>query len=259
MDSEKSVGKLLYDDGEIDFSGELLIGLIQALLMISRNMGSSKGSLREAELDKYDIAILTQDHLAYVSVHDKYDSEPFNRKILDRIIDLYHDSFRSMNLNLGIQNYDAIRQNLARVIQTMKFPKDLLYLVDEKVTRFIQGTTDSYVDTLFLTDLDDGIIKIYREPDNKRIIPILLEIISEIPFERPLWFGYQPNFIQVDEGPPRYEGWFIHRIGQTEFFMVGKGYYTNGERERLLSLLDQVCIDINTILKEDNRIFDLGY
>ena len=78
---ERSVGLTLFDDRQLRLQSDLLIGLVQALMVLGEEMGPVKGSLREAELGKYQISILSKDHLIYVAVQDTYDSEPFTKQI----------------------------------------------------------------------------------------------------------------------------------------------------------------------------------
>ncbi|MFV2014779.1 MAG: hypothetical protein ACC656_05090, partial [Candidatus Heimdallarchaeota archaeon] len=90
LDREKSVGLEIYSDNTIHFQSDLLIGLVQALMLLGQELGESKGPLREAELGDYQISILSRDHMAYIAIQDTYDSEPFTKRILDGVLEKYH-------------------------------------------------------------------------------------------------------------------------------------------------------------------------
>lgn len=187
VDRDKSVGVTLYDDDIIQFQADLLIGLSQALLLLGEELGKAKGDLKEAELGTYQIGIITRDHLAYVAVQDAYDSEPFTKRILDSVIKEFHPYFIKTNFNVKIKKFEQVKQRIAELLQTMKFPTHLIPLINPHIDQFMIRT-NHIADCLFIADLDDGIVNIYEEPENENIIKLLMEILSEIPFER-RWLG----------------------------------------------------------------------
>ncbi len=255
LDRNKSVGVELYNNDIISLQPDLLIGLVQALMLLGEEMGPAKGPLKEAELGKYQIAILSRDHLAYVAVQDIYDSEPFTSRILESVIERWHESFLGLNLNHHIDDKEKIKASVSRLLQTMKFPLHILPDIKPLIDEFLIATND-ICDTFMLADLDDGIVNIWKNPDNEGIIKILMEILSEIPFEK-RWIG-ETKLIKplvIDKQNRSYEAWFIHRIGLTDFCLMGRAYYNPGlERDRLVTRLEELSLNILKELTEDGSI-----
>ncbi|MCY3413731.1 MAG: hypothetical protein INQ03_18955 [Candidatus Heimdallarchaeota archaeon] len=248
LDRDKSIGKTLYDDGTIDLNQDLLIGLIQALMLLGESMGESKGLLREAELGKLQLAILSKDNLAYCVIQDAIDNEAFTRKLLDGVLDEFHDSFMEQDITRQYKDELAVKARVKDLLTSMVFPKDLLDEVGEMVESFMNNT-DHMVDTLFLADLDDGVITVF-DGNNENIIKLLLEILSEISFDRQ-WIGESKLYNSITfKGQERtHEVWVLHRIGITDFVIVGRAYYTPGyQRELLVSEVERLSENIQNLL-----------
>ncbi|OLS28844.1 MAG: hypothetical protein HeimC2_04450 [Candidatus Heimdallarchaeota archaeon LC_2] len=237
LDREKSVGLEIYNDRTISFQSDLLIGLVQALMLLGQELGESKGPLREAELGSYQISILSRDHIAYIAIQDTYDSEPFTKRILDGVVTKYHEYFRLANFNQRIDDEEEIRETVAELLVTMKFPTELLPEILPLIDEF-NSSTNNVCDTLFLADLDDGIVHIWSGDSNDPIIKILMEILSEIDPER-TWIGESkllaPRPIEGQEKAATHENWFMIRIGTTDFCIMGRAYYSHGLESELLS------------------------
>ena len=252
LDRIKSIGVTVFDNREIEVQPDLLIGLVQALMLLGEEMGPVKGELREAELGKYQISILSQDHLAYVAIQDTYDSEPFTSKILQNVIDKYHDFFRQSNFHTQLPNHEEIIVEIADMLETMKFPVDKIESVGKLINEF-QLNINSVADTLILTDLDDGIVNIYQQPADNSIVRVLMEIISEIPFERH-WIG-QTKLKEakiINNNSFTNELWLIYRIGLTDFCIMGRAYYNMyHEHDNILIGLDRLVEQISSILFDE--------
>jgi hypothetical protein len=258
LDRKKSVGLTLYDNGNISLHADLLIGLVQALMLLGEELGESKGPLREAELGKYQIAILSHDHLAYVAVQDTYDSEPFTRRILESVIEKYHDNFVVSNLNFKLTNEFQVKNDVAELLRTMKFPMDMIPELNPLVNEFLIATND-ICDTFMLADLDDGIVTTWKKPEREGIIKILMEILSEIPFEKS-WIGETKLIdpIQIRDKTRSHEAWFISRIGLTDFCLMGRAYYNPGmERDMLASSLEEIAQSILDRLMNSGKLSNL--
>ena len=249
LDREKSIGKTLFDDGVIDLQQELLIGLIQALMMLGESLGESKGLLREAELGELQLAILSKDKMAYCVIQDTTDNEAFTRRLLDGVIDEYHQAFMSQKISRNYKNEKEIKERIKVLLTSMTFPDELLEPVSLLVDSFM-NTTSYMLDTLFLADLDDGVVKIFRRGENRNIVKILIEILSEINFERQ-WQGESKLFTPVILGGEErtHEVWVLHRIGITDFIIVGRAFYNPGiERENLISEVERLSESIQNLL-----------
>jgi hypothetical protein len=251
LDRNKSVGLELANDQTLNLQADLLVGLVQALMLLGEELGPAKGPLREAELGKYQIAILSRDHLAYVAVQDTFDSEPFTRRILESIIEKHHEYFMEANLNFKLKKEQIIKDDIKKLLQTMKFPVELLPQLGPSVEDFLIATND-ICDTFMLADLDDGIVNIWKKPETEGIIKILMEILSEIPFERS-WLG-ETKLIQpivINNRKRTHETWFIHRIGLTDFCIMGRAYYNPGlERDLLASKLEEMSQSVLEVVME---------
>ncbi|MHA2029424.1 MAG: hypothetical protein ACW99A_15210 [Candidatus Kariarchaeaceae archaeon] len=237
LDREKSVGLEIYNDNTISFQSDLLIGLVQALMLLGQELGESKGPLREAELGDYQISILSRDHMAYIAIQDTYDSEPFTKRILEGVLSKYHEYFSNVNFNQKIENENEIRETVAELLKTMKFPTELLPELNPLIDDFIKST-NNVCDTLFLADLDDGIVNIWCGDLHDPIIKILMEILSEIDPER-TWVGesklFAPKLVPGQDRAATHENWFMTRIGTTDFCLMGRAYYAHGIESELLS------------------------
>ncbi|MDH5403104.1 MAG: hypothetical protein OEY49_11480 [Candidatus Heimdallarchaeota archaeon] len=252
LDKKKQIGQTLFDNGIIKLQTDLLIGLVHALILLGEEMGQSKGALREAELGKYQIGILTQENLLYVVVQDTYDSEPFTRKIIQTIIDKFHPLLLEANLNYKIKNIEEISDEIANILITMKFPIELLDVIDATIEEFIKITNNIF-DVLFLADLDDGIVKVWKRDNDDKLVKLLLEILSEIPFERQ-WIGSTRLLVPkiINQKEVTHEAWIIYRIGLTDFCILGRGYYIEEAREHFEEALNQLVISIYEILQNNN-------
>lgn len=255
LDRNKSIGVSLFDNNQIDIQSDLLLGLVQALMLLGEEMGPHKGLLREAELGKYQIGILSVDHLAYIVLQDAYDSEPFTRRMLQGVINKYHSVFKIANFNQSLENEHEIKENVFNLLQTMKFPLRLLPKIQKNIDSFITDTSD-ICDTLLLADLDDGIIKVFSENNNtENVTKILMEILSEIPFERH-WLG-ESKLMKSKLINSRYrthEAWFIYRIGLTDFCLLGRAFYNpDDERDFLVNNIEILSKKILEKLNSDDE------
>ena len=259
LDRNKSIGIELYNNKKIRLNADLLIGLVQALMLLGQELGESKGPLREAELGVYQISILSKDHLAYIVVQDSYDSEPFTRRILDTVLDEFHDTFFEMNFNKKVDNEQDIRNRVTDLLRTMKFKKSLLPLLDPTIELFNKNTA-KMCETLFLADLDDGIVNIWNKPKKDGIIKILMELLSEIDPERS-WTGssalLHPRQVEIngEEHLVTHEIWFLIRIGLTDFCLLGRAYFAPGiENELLMKNLEMLSSEILNLVSHPPKV-----
>ncbi len=248
LDREKSVGMELFNDGHYQISSELLISLIQTILLLGHELkaGKPKGELREVEIGDVQIATLEIDHLAYIVIQDTYDNEPFTKKTIEEVTNRYHKKLLNIDFVTGIPDEEKMKSEIAKLITTMKFPEEALGDVN-KVIMNLQGKLPN-LDTIFIADLDDGIIKVWNK-GNGNVLTLLMEILSEIPFERS-WIGESKLMDSVKIGDKNYinEAWLIHRIGLTDFCLLGRVYYNNTERNRVLEEFEKAVNEIHGII-----------
>jgi hypothetical protein len=245
-----TTGVQIYDDEFIDMDDILLIAFMAALTKFSATMGDSKGALREAEIGQYQLSIIEKEDLVYGIIHDTYDNEDFLGTIIDRVIDKYHSLFMGWDYNQIIEG-DDIPADIPDLIRTKKFPTEILPVINSKVNSFIDKTPAS-IDCFFLADLDDGIISFFIEPSKNVIVRLLMELLSEVPFDKH-WLG--ESIIKSNEGNSfdtgTYEGWLIFRINDTEFCLLLRAMYSYMDKPKVLDNLQELA---NAIVEEIEKI-----
>ncbi len=249
VDTSKSVGFEAFNDQKYSLPSELLISLIQSILLLGKQMnaGDPKGELREVEIGNIQISSIEIDHIAYIVIQDTYDNEPFTKKTLGKVIDRFHQVFYEANFTYGIPNEEAIKSEIQDLITTMAFPMSCLPDIENILEDNFRESPN--VDTLLIADLDNGIVKIWREGEGQ-IIQLLMEILSEIPFERS-WIG-ESRLIspkQFNSKKFNYEGWVIHRIGQSDFCVLGRAYYNAKDRDEIIETFERLSSSIDTIIR----------
>ena len=244
-------GVTLYDNEKVNLDSELLIRLIQSMVMLSEELGPSKGAIKETELGRYQIGIVTRDNLSYVIIQDQYDNEPYTSKILNHVIDRFHPKLLDIELDDNYALNYEYKDRVSVLIDTMKFPREIIPSIQPLIDSF-QIKTHNICDTLFICDLDDGLVHIFDKPENDGIIAILLEILSEIPFSRQ-WLGESKLFSNNNEDEiGTHEVWFIQRIGMTDFCIMGRAYYTpESERMNLVDKIEELTESIHQVVLSD--------
>ncbi len=243
INMKTTTGVQIYDDEFIDMDEILLISFMAALTKFSATMGDSKGALREAEIGQFQLSIIDKEELVYGVIHDTYDNEDFLGSIIHRVIDKYHSLFMSWDYNRIIEG-DDIPADIPDLIKTKKFPLDIIPTIKTKIDSFLDATPAS-IDCFFLADLDDGIIDFFVEPAKPVIVRLLMELLSEVPFDKH-WLG--ESIIKTNEGNSfdsgTYEGWIIFRINDTEFCLLLRAMYSYMDKPQVLDNLQELADDI---------------
>ncbi len=251
LDMKKSVGVELYKDHTITVSTELLISLVQTVLLMGKELhaGKPKGELREVEIGEIQIATLEKDSLVYIIIQDTYDNEPFTKRILESVLEEFHHSFLKENFTHGLSNEFQVKEKIKSLITTMLFPTHLLEETGNIVYQMLNKVPA--MDTVFMADLDDGIIQKWAEGKGN-IIQLLMEILSEIPFERS-WIGESKLLypMQIDGVEYSHEAWLIHRVGLTDFCLLARVYYNISERDGILELFEMTTNEIHNLILDD--------
>jgi hypothetical protein len=247
-----TTGVQIYDNEFIEMDDILLISFMAALTKFSATMGDSKGALREAEIGQFQLSIIDKEELVYGIIHDTYDNEDFLGTIIQRVIDKYHSLFLSWDYNTIIEG-DDIPADIPDLIRTKKFPTKILPVINAQVEDFLDKTPAS-IDCFFLADLDDGIINFFIEPSNSVIVKLLMELLSEVPFDKH-WLG--ESVMKSNDGNSfetgTYEGWLIFRINDTEFCLLLRAMYSYMDKPHVLDNLQELS---NAIIVEIDKIKD---
>ena len=238
---------LLYDNGLVDLRHNLLIRLIKATIQLGQEMDKSLSiSLQEIEIGKLQIGLLGKDNFTYIVVQDSLDNEAFTRRILDSIINEFHSKVANLAFLNEFDRIDNYQKGLSNFLNTMKFPQERLPSVDYIAEQFIQKI--SKCDTLFITDLDDGIVKVWKNTKDGSIVKILSEILSEMDIDKS-WIGEIPQF-PVSPGSLDHEIWFIYRLEYSDFCLLGRSFYSDpNEREEFIYQVERLTQEIVSIIQ----------
>lgn len=235
---------IVYDRGTVSIDSSLLVALIDSMVLLSKELGKvKKGYLKEIELGRYQISLLDHGELTYILIIGSYDNELFTRKILNMIVDHFHDDFTKLKFRSALNVYNEFQKELSSFVRTLNFPDSLFLEIDDYVEDLLVQANNK-LDLFFITDLDNGIAKIFIKPKKgaKGLINVLMNVLSEIPLEK-TWSGEHKlpeNFIDQNGIPACYEGWIIHRIGLTEFCLVSRGFYNPEDRDNILMGIEQL-------------------
>lgn len=245
-------GFLVFDRSDVNVNVDLLVRLVSAMTVLSANLGDPKGELGEVELGDYQIGMLPVDNFAYVILTDAMDNEPFTRKILDNIIEMFHDQLVEVSNTHEISK--KLQSEIASFLETMKFPDVLIPQVRDLVETF-QFDTLGACDVLFLADLDDGIVTNFTDSLDKNISTLLMEILSEIPFEKS-WIAEMKSKEKVDPDDRSHEFWVISRVGMTDFTVLARGFYQPFiDKNNVIEKIECLCEDIHQLLMQDAYVW----
>jgi hypothetical protein len=246
-------GFLVFDRSDVEVNVDLLVRLVSAMTVLSSNLGDPKGELSEVEMGEYQIGMLTVDNFAYVVLQDKFDNEPFTSKILRNIIETFHDQLIEVSNTHEISK--KLQNEIATFLETMKFPEVLIPQVNKLVETF-QFDTLGACDVLFLADLDDGVVTHFTDSSEKDISVLLMEILSEIPFEKS-WIAEMKSKQDPSDETRSHEFWVISRIGMTDFTILARGYYHQFiDNNNVIEKLECLCEDIHQLLMQDTYVGD---
>ncbi len=242
-----STGAILYKDDTLEMDPILLLRLIKSLTLLSSEMDDqvtlSKGMLKELEIGSMQISILDHQDFSYVIAHDTLDNEIFARRILDLIIGKFHDEFETIELCNELKINDNYTKELAQFMETMSFPKNLIYELEPYFHSLI-CKFDFNLDTLILSDLDHGVVHQWLKPDEENdITEVLLEILSEINVDKN-WLAETSTIKDNPEDgyirPVTHEFWLINKVEMTDFTLIARGFYdAKRDRDNMLHYLNE--------------------
>lgn len=245
-------GFLIFDRSDVNLDVELIVRLVAAMSIMSENLGDPKGELSEVEIGEYQIGMLTVDTLAYVILQDKFDNEPFTRRILNNIVEVFHEQLIEVSKYHEIDR--KLQSEIATYLETMKFPEVLIPVVNKLADAF-QFDTLGACDVLFLADLDDGIVTTFANAKDQHISTLLMEILSEIPFEKS-WIAEMKSKQAEGEEERSHEFWVISRIGMTDFTVLARGFYQPSiDKNNIIEKLECLCEDIHQLLMQDTYVW----
>ncbi len=245
-------GFLVFDRSDVNVNVDLLVRLVTAMSVLSANLGDPKGELGEVELGDYQIGMLPVDNFAYVILTDAMDNEPFTRKILDNIVEMFHDQLVEVSNTHEISK--KLQNEIATFLETMKFPDVLIPQVRDLVETF-QFDTLGACDVLFLADLDDGIVSNFTDSLDKNISTLLMEILSEIPFEKS-WIAEMKSKEKESQDERSHEFWVISRVGMTDFTVLTRGFYQPFiDKNNVIEKIECLCEDIHQLLMQDTYVW----
>lgn len=253
FNTETLNGFLIFDRSDVDLNVDLIVRLVAAMSIMSENLGDSKGAISEVEIGEYQIGMVTVDNFAYVVLNDTFDNEPFTRKILNNIVEMFHEQLIEVSKYHEIDK--KLQNEIATFLETMKFPDVLLPQVNQLVETF-QFDTLGACDVLFLADLDDGLVTTFADSEDGKIKNLLMEILSEIPFEKS-WIAEMKSKQEEGEEQRSHEFWVINRIAMTDFTILARGFYQPLiDKTNIIDKLECLCEDIHQLMIQDTYIGD---
>ncbi len=234
-------GLTVFNRGSIDIDSNLLLSLIESMLLLSMELGKvEKGYLKEIEIGRYQISLLDHFEYTYIVIQGTYDNELLTRRIINLVIDSYHEKLISLNFKHGLSVDDTYQEELGKFIMTLNFPDELLPVIEPLVEDLIIRLYGK-VDLFFITDLDNGIANIFKQPDDgEGLITLLMQILSEIPLEK-AWIG--ESRVEINSRGRKneeYESWIIQRIGLTEFCIMARAFYSSSDRDTIVLGIDEI-------------------
>lgn len=234
-------GLIVFDRNSIDINSSLLVSLIESMLLLSKELGKvEKGHLKEIELGKYQISLLDHKSLTYIVIQGTYDNELFTRRIINLVIEKYHSRFVELPFKAGLNVESIYQDELGDFIQTLNFPDEIIPQI-ESIIGDLLIRLNNRIDLLFITDLDNGITKVFTKPkkNSKQLINLLMQILSEIPLEK-AWIG-ESRMVDCKKENGEYESWIITRIGLTEFCIIARGFYYSHDRDKIIIGIEEIA------------------
>jgi hypothetical protein len=227
IDKKTTIGQILFDDGVVELETDLLTGFISALSAFAQCLGEESVEFKGADLGDHRFSLISRDNLTYAIFQDLFDNEPFARMALKEIIDIYHPDLEKLNLSMDTIN-EGIREDIKNLIETEYFPVGILKEIDDTIVQTIEETPIEF-DLLFLSSINNGIIKVWRRPINPQLMKQFLDIISKIPLEMN-WLaeGKRSETLGLDfDAEPQIEAWMIRRVSSTNYFIAGRAIAKN--------------------------------
>jgi hypothetical protein len=247
--NETGIGHEIYINKNIKFKIDptLLWPLVSALTAFSQEF-VSEGKLRSIHLANFQLVMynpLEENTIpvAYIVVQDIYDNVGYTKAKIDAIDKILSVFFTSI-VDSNFQKLNIIppteQKRIKEIIQfSQHFPPRLSDQIEEEIARFEVKTMGMRFLSLYIADVDEGIIHHFGLADpNERVV--FQSFIPIIPSGKDLWL--EASRINIDESDEMdREGWIIKRIGKnTDFLVMSRFYYNSEIKPYLEALLNKI-------------------
>ncbi|MHA1911505.1 MAG: hypothetical protein ACTSYA_07400 [Candidatus Kariarchaeaceae archaeon] len=250
IDRSSGVGQSIYNSDLLELNDVLAAGFIGALTLFTKQINpSSNMKFTEASVGEFRIYVEEADEIIFAFICDIYDNEDFISEKIKKITKLSLTVLNPENVN----SRSAVMQlnsGIEEIVLSQTFP--ILKL--EKVSRIIEKVFDYNLKKLhavLLVDLDEGLIKNFRDETSNVEVNHYLEILSELPYEQ-RWVGETKRYNQAKTKElPGKSGLIISRVGTSEFFLIVKADYLVSQKRTLLNNIKDLMKEIWDEVKDD--------
>ncbi|MFX1508115.1 MAG: hypothetical protein ACFFDC_18675 [Promethearchaeota archaeon] len=253
---ETGLGHEIYmEDKGIRFDPTLLWPLIGALSAFSKEFMLEE-KLRSIHLAEHQLVIYNPyeeetDPIAYIVLQDAFDNIGYTRAKIDainKIMRVFTRTLLDINFSKLIIPKKEIKK-IRKIIQfSQHFPDEISEDILKEITRFQANTIGMEFISLYIADVDEGIINQFGHNDqNERAI--FQSFIPIIPMNKDLWFEATREDIPEDDELDK-EGWIVKRIGKgTDFYLMGRFYYNTEIKPFLDTLLIRISSQLYDVIK----------
>ncbi len=250
IERSSGVGQSIYNSDLLELNDVLAAGFIGALTLFTKQINpSSDMKFQEASVGEFRIYVEEADEIIFAFICDIYDNEDFISEKIKRITELSRTVLNPENINSRSAVME-LSSGIEEIVLSQSFPIIKL----EKVSRIIEKIFDYKLKKLhavLLVDLDEGLIKNFRDETSYTEVNHYLEILSELPYEQ-TWVGETKRFnkTKTKELSGR-SGLIICRVSSSEFFLVIKADYLISQKRGLLSKIKKISKEIWEEIKND--------
>lgn len=254
---ETGLGHEIYmnvDEG-IRLDPVLLWPLVGALSAFSREF-VIEGKLRSIHLAEYQLVIYNPqeektDPIAYIVLQDAFDNIGYTKakiEAIDKIMRVFTRTLLDINFSQLIIPKKELKK-INKIIQfSQHFPDEISKDILKEITRFQANTIGMEFISLYIADVDEGIVNQFGQSDqNERAI--FQSFIPIIPMNKDLWLEATREDLSEDDELDK-EGWIVKRIGKnTDFYLMGRFYYNNEIKPFLDTLLIRISSHLYDAIK----------
>jgi hypothetical protein len=250
IDRSSGVGQSIYNSDLMELNDVLAAGFIGALTLFTKQINpSSDMKFQEASVGEFRIYVEEAEEIIFAFICDIYDNEDFISEKIKRIAEL----------SLTVLNPDNVTSRSAVIelsskIEDIVLSQSFPIIKLEKVSRLIEKIFDCNLKKLhavLLVDLDEGLIKNFRDETSNTEVNHYLEILSELPYEQ-TWVGETKRYNQQKTKIlPGKSGLIISRISNSEFFLIVKADYLIGQKRSLLNHIKNLTQEVWDEVKDD--------
>ncbi|MFX1516168.1 MAG: hypothetical protein ACFFC6_07660, partial [Promethearchaeota archaeon] len=193
------------------------------------------------------------DPIAYIVLQDAFDNIGYSKAKIDAIDEILRVFTRTL-LDINFSKLIIPKKELKkinRIIQfSQHFPNEISENILKEITRFQTNTIGMEFISLYIADVDEGIVNQFGQNDqNERAI--FQSFIPIIPMNKDLWLEASREDLSEDDELDK-EGWIVKRIGiGTDFYLMGRFYYNTEIKPFLDTLLMRISSQLYDAIKQD--------